>query len=61
MLGCKRYNVLVKSYHRTEFYIGTEAECRIVEQFCEFEVNGVKGWGAAEWQYRHVNGLPKLQ
>lgn len=37
------------------FYIGQEQECRIVERLAKFTVNGVDGWGAAEWQYRNVN------
>lgn len=50
----KKYWVKVKMYKQPEFFIGLESECRIVEQFCTVEVNGVKGWGAAEWQYRHI-------
>ncbi|XP_053691690.1 uncharacterized protein LOC128740186 [Sabethes cyaneus] len=47
------YTVKVKAVIGPEFYIGTESECRIVEQLCIFDVNGIKGWGAAEWQYRN--------
>lgn len=36
------------------FYIGKERECRVVERLAKFMVNGVEGWGAAEWQYRHM-------
>lgn len=55
----KKYDVTVRARHKPEFYIGEEAESRIVEEFCDYTVNGVRGWGAAEWQYRHVDGLPK--
>ncbi|XP_055551031.1 uncharacterized protein LOC129733288 isoform X2 [Wyeomyia smithii] len=54
--GNKKYITKVKAAIGPEFYIGTESECRIVEQLCDFEVNGVKGWGATEWQYRNYNG-----
>lgn len=57
--GGETYLVKVQTHDCPEFFIGEEAECRIVEQLCAFEVNGVKGWGAAEWQYRHVTGLPE--
>ncbi|EAT39972.1 AAEL008264-PA, partial [Aedes aegypti] len=53
------YTMKVRVVANPEFYIGQESECRIVEQLCHFEVNGLKGWGAAEWQYRHYGGLPK--
>ncbi|XP_038113152.1 uncharacterized protein LOC6051478 [Culex quinquefasciatus] len=56
--GNKRYSVKVIAVACPEFYIGEESECRIVEQHCRFEVNGLTGWGAAEWQYRHLDGLP---
>nr|XP_029728509.1 uncharacterized protein LOC115266418 [Aedes albopictus] len=52
------YTMKVRVVSGPEFYIGQESECRIVEQLCHFEVNGLKGWGAAEWQYRHHGGLP---
>lgn len=54
------YKVQVNARHQPELYIGLDAECRIIEQFCDFTVNGIRGWGAAEWQYRHVDGLPKI-
>lgn len=54
----KEYFVKVQAHSSPEFYIGVEAESRIVEQLCNFEVNGIPGWGAAEWQYRNLKGLP---
>ncbi|XP_062541594.1 uncharacterized protein LOC134209615 [Armigeres subalbatus] len=56
--GSETYIMQVRTLSSPEFYIGQESECRIVEQLCHFEVNGMKGWGAAEWQYRHYGGLP---
>lgn len=55
----KEYLVRVKENASSKFCIGLEAEARFVEMHCEFEVNGVKGWGAVEWHYRNLTGLPK--
>ncbi|XP_049783379.1 uncharacterized protein LOC126184833 [Schistocerca cancellata] len=52
------YHVQVEIFERSEFYIGWEWETRVVECLGNFKVNGVKGWGAAEWQYRHMGGRP---
>lgn len=41
--------------------MGEESECRLVEKWCDFKVNGIYGWGAAEWQFRHHDGLPVSQ
>ncbi|XP_058455646.1 uncharacterized protein LOC131432976 [Malaya genurostris] len=54
--GQDLYTVMVQAVANPEFYIGKESECRIVEQLCSFKVNNLKGWGAAEWQYRNSNG-----
>lgn len=58
-VGTKEYKVEVVARHQPEFFIGSEAESRLVEQFSDFTVNGIKGWGAAEWHYRNVDGLPE--
>lgn len=57
--GSKEYLVQVKENASSKFCIGLEAEARFVEMLCEFDVNGIKGWGAAEWHYRNLTGLPK--
>lgn len=33
--------------------MGEQSESCIVETWCDFKVNGVKGWGATEWQYQN--------
>lgn len=48
------YVVKVDGYLAPEFYLGLEKECRIVEMMSKFNVNGISGWGAAEWQYRNL-------
>ena len=35
------------------FYMGQDWEARIHERMCFFKVNGVKGWGISEWDYRY--------
>ena len=56
----RRYVVQVNVNKHLEFYIGEKAESRIVEHYSDFIVNGVPGWGVAEWQYRNIKGLPKV-
>ena len=36
------------------FYMGVEWDAKIYERFCQYSVNGVKGWGISEWDYRWV-------
>ena len=38
--------------------MGWQWEGRVVEQLAQFTVNGLKGWGAAEWEYCHLGGRP---
>ncbi|XP_066151713.1 uncharacterized protein [Euwallacea fornicatus] len=38
------------------FYISKEWEGKVNECFCTIEVNGVKGYGGVEWEYRNVDG-----
>lgn len=53
--GGQLYTVQVDVKDSPTFFIGDEHESRVVERLCHFNVNGVKGWGAAEWQYRNLN------
>lgn len=50
--------VQVKVHTRLDFLMGESGEARIVELYSDFNVNGVSGWGVAEWEYRNVNGKP---
>lgn len=53
--GNKRYVVEVKAFEKAKVMMGEQNEARIVEEFCEFRVNGMKGWGGAEWEYRNMS------
>lgn len=33
--------------------MGEQSESCIIETWCEVKVNGIKGWGAVEWQYQN--------
>lgn len=33
--------------------MGEQSESCLTEMWCDFKVNGVKAWGAAEWQCRN--------
>lgn len=59
LVGGERYVVQALGYENVEFYIGEEAEGRLIEQYTTCTVNGIRGWGFVEWCYRHVDGLPK--
>lgn len=39
--------------------MGEQNESIVFEKFAEFRVNGVKGWGAAEWECLNTDGFPK--
>ncbi|CAB3361611.1 Hypothetical predicted protein [Cloeon dipterum] len=54
--GDKKYCVQVKVLHTPEFYIADEWEARVVERMVTFRVNGIAGWGIAEWEYRNTMG-----
>ncbi|KAJ3642305.1 hypothetical protein Zmor_025104 [Zophobas morio] len=53
--GGKIYRIQVNVLYSPHFYISKDWESKVVERLCTFEVNGLKGWGAAEWQYRNVD------
>lgn len=38
------------------FYISKDWDCKVIERLCKFTVNGIDGWGAAEWVYRNPKG-----
>ena len=40
--------------------MGWEWEATVIERFCEYEVDGVPGWGVSEWHFRHHGGRPSL-
>lgn len=40
-------------------YMGEQSESCIIETWCDFKVNGIKGWGATEWQYQNEKKQPK--
>ena len=46
------YHMKMHVLERPVFYMGLEWDARIVERFCTFTVNGIKGWGISEWDYR---------
>lgn len=48
------YVVQVHTHTQFEFAIGEAAESRVVESYSDFVVDGVRGCGVAEWQYRQV-------
>ncbi|CAH0555739.1 unnamed protein product [Brassicogethes aeneus] len=54
--GGKKYTVQVNVVDCPYFYLSKDWESKVVERLCKFKVNGVEGWGAAEWQYRNIQG-----
>ena len=55
----RKWDVQVNVVESPVFYIGWEWEAKIVESMCTFEVNGIPGWGIAEFMYRNTTGRPE--
>lgn len=51
-IGNKKYIVEVNTEIETELFIGRESECRLIERWCKFAVNGINGFGGTEWENR---------
>lgn len=52
--GNEIYQVQCEVVHRPVFYLGQDWEAKVYEQMCRYIVNGVKGYGFSEWEYRHL-------
>ncbi|VEN42743.1 unnamed protein product [Callosobruchus maculatus] len=59
--GGETYTVQVRAKDTPKFFISKDWEAQIFENLCNFTVNGTKGWGAAEWQYRNIQGKEILK
>lgn len=46
------YDVKVKTAYECEHFKGSDSEARLIERFNTYEVNGIKGQGISEWQYK---------
>lgn len=48
------YRVHVKTHTRSNVVkMGEHSECSIIETWNDFNINGIKGWGAAEWEFKN--------
>ena len=56
VLGKTDYTIQINSYNLMHVYLSKNWEAKIIESFCQFKVNDVKGWGCVEWQYRNIQG-----
>ncbi|KAL8588233.1 hypothetical protein ACOMHN_062090 [Nucella lapillus] len=53
--GGKAYHLECHMLDCPIFYMGEDWDAKIYERFCQYVVNGVKGWGISEWEYcNHV-------
>lgn len=50
--GNKQYHLVCEVIQCPIFYMGKDWDAKIHERFCNYTVNGVKGWGISEWDYR---------
>lgn len=50
------YTVQVQATDSAHVYISKDWEAKVVENLCNFKVNGVNAWGCAEWEYRNNKG-----
>ena len=53
LTGSKSYTMKCAVEDMGIFYIGEGRDAKIFERFCNYEVNGVPGWGISEWDYRY--------
>ncbi|XP_066246625.1 uncharacterized protein [Euwallacea similis] len=54
--GNTDYVMQVNITDSPHFYISKDWEAKVYECFCTVEVNGIKGHGTVEWEYRNVDG-----
>ncbi|KAI8740892.1 CAunnamed protein product [Biomphalaria glabrata] len=54
--GEKSYYMMSDKIQCPVFYMGKDWDAKIYERFCNYSVNGVKGWGISEWDYRNLAG-----
>ncbi|RUS86660.1 hypothetical protein EGW08_005534 [Elysia chlorotica] len=54
--GGKQYTVKCSRTDKVYFYMGKDWDAKIHERVCNYSVNGVKGWGISEWDYRNYAG-----
>ncbi|XP_074660914.1 uncharacterized protein LOC141913314 [Tubulanus polymorphus] len=52
--GGKKYSMECQQEDAAIFFIGHDRAARIHERFCNFKLNGVRGWGISEWDYRNI-------
>ena len=57
--GGRTYRVLVQVLETQTVFCGSDWEARLLERPCRYQLNGVRGWGMSEWQYRHEGGRPE--
>jgi hypothetical protein len=50
--GSEFYSVNVEVKERVSFKMGLDLACYVQEHLCEFRVNGLRGWGTTEVEYR---------
>lgn len=51
--GDETYNMKITVLEAPIFYIGEGRDAKIHERFSTYDVNGQKGWGISEWDYRN--------
>ncbi|XP_030762707.1 uncharacterized protein LOC115887428 [Sitophilus oryzae] len=59
--GKTEYVMQVNIIDSPYFYLSKDCEVKVYEQLCTIDINGVKGWGSAEWIYRNVEGRNVLK
>ncbi|TRY62049.1 hypothetical protein TCAL_16245 [Tigriopus californicus] len=55
--GGQEYQMQVHIQERVAHFYGEEQECRIMECFAQYQVNGISGSGICEWQNRNVKSM----
>lgn len=50
------YNAHVEVAHESPHYVGWDWEVKMVERFVKYTVNGIRGQGVSEFNYKHRGG-----
>lgn len=59
--GDQEYIMEVNVIESNELYISKDCEAKIFESYSNYKVNGIKGWGHVELQYKNVAGKAAIK
>ena len=54
--GGEWHEIQVRVVDTVEVFMGWSWEARILERFCDYTVDGIRGWGVSEWHFKNDGG-----